>query len=101
MPKLKVEVPHQLGRQEAKSRLLRFSEKVYERYKDQVENIEESWDEDVLTFGFTTFGFRIQGKLYVEETAVKVETNLPLPALMMKGRIEKDIREELQKALAD
>ena len=83
MPTLKVEVPHESRGQ----------------FEDQVENLEQTWTDDTLAYSFSTFGFQIKGTLDVQDATVVVTTGLPLPAMMMKGQIERTIREKLQEAL--
>lgn len=100
MPGFSTEVAHQLGRQEATERLKGFLDKVQEKYKDQVKNLEGEWEEHILTFSFRTFGFNISGKLTVEEELAKLEGKLPFAAVAFRGKIEKGIREQLEKTLA-
>ena len=56
MPAFQVDVPHQLGRQQALERLKSFLPAIAQRYKDQVSKIEGDWAENVLNFSLTTFG---------------------------------------------
>jgi hypothetical protein len=93
-------VPHQLGQQQAVERLNSFLEKVQQRYKDQVSEMEGTWVGNVLSFAFKTYGFKIKGNAAVEQDQVKLDGDLPLAAMMFKGRIEQSIRDELEKLLA-
>lgn len=101
MPRFDVTVPHTLGRETAVERLKGFSEQIRQQMGDQVTDLEQSWDGDQLTFGFTTFGFRITGDLTVGDDAVTVKGELPFAAAMFKGKITSSIEEQLQKILAE
>ena len=100
MPDFQVNVPHGLGQARALEKLKAFMQKVAEHYRDQVSQVEGNWVENVLTFGMTTFGFTITGKLTVEESSAKIEGQLPFAAAIFKGKIEKAIADELNKELA-
>jgi hypothetical protein len=99
MPAFQVNIPHGLGQQQAVERLKAFLERIAERYKDQVSKLEGSWAENVLTFAMTTYGFTISGTLTVDDTAAKLEGQLPFAALAFRGKIEKSIGDEIAKAL--
>jgi hypothetical protein len=100
MPALKLNFPHQLGREAAQERLQTLLEKVKHRYGDQVSNLRESWTGNVLDFGFTTYGFGIQGNMTVEENEVRLDGQIPFAAMMFKGKIEQALRDQLTKTLA-
>lgn len=100
MPGFNVEVPHQLGKEQALERLRPFVEKVAERYKDQVSKVDGNWVENVLNFTLTTYGFNISGAMTVEENAVRLQGQIPFAAMPFRGKIEQTIGEQLQKQLA-
>ena len=99
MPKLSFSVEHQLGQQEAVDRMKSFMPKIREHYQGQLTDFEESWEENELRFGFSTFGFKIKGQMAVEDTQVKLDLELPFAAMMFKGKIEQSIREPLERML--
>ena len=99
MPKFNFEIPHPLSVADAKDRLDRFIEGLEAKLGDSVKNLERNWEGDSLLFGFRTFGINISGKMDVEEDRVKVEGDLPLSAMMFKGKIESEIKENLQRLL--
>ena len=100
MPALKMSFPHQLGRESAQERLQTRLEKLLDRYGDQVSNLRQSWKDNVLDFGFTTYGFGIQGNMTVEENEVRLDGQIPFAAMMFKGKIEQALREQMTKTLA-
>jgi hypothetical protein len=99
MPKLSLSVPHPLSQQDATTRLQGFLTKIKDKFQDQVSNLEESWTDNVLSFGFSTFGFKIKGTAAVNEHDVKVDADLPFAAMMFKGRVEQEIRNSLDRLL--
>ncbi len=100
MPSFKAEVSHQLGQAAATERLKGFADKIRERYKDQVSNMQESWGDNSLEFSFKTLGLSIKGKINIEDTVVKLNGTLPFAALPFRGKIENSIKDELAKALS-
>jgi len=99
MPKSTITVAHTLGEQEAVARLQQFLEKVRDKFQGQVSDLEESWQGAVLNFAFKTFGFKIKGNMEVKEGEVTLQQDLPIAAMMFKGKIEEQIRHELTKLL--
>ncbi len=99
MPSLKITVPHQLGQAEAVMRLKGFLAKVKERYQNQVSDLEETWSDNTLDFGFKTYGFQIKGRMVVEPAEVQFEGQIPFAAMMFKGKIEQTIRDEINRVL--
>lgn len=100
MPKLSITLPHSLGREQAAERLKSFMDRLKEKHKDQVGNLQEEWAGDSLKFSFTTFGFKISGVGQLAESDVKMDIDLPFAAMMFKGKIESEIRDTLTRILA-
>jgi len=99
MPGFQVEIPHQLGKEQAIERLRPFVEKIAEKYKEQVSKSEGSWVENVLTFALTTYGFNITGTLTVDDDKVHLKGQLPFAAIPFKGKIEHSFSSAIQKTL--
>ena len=97
MPKMNFDVPHSLTKEEAKDRLQRFAESLQEKFKDQVKNLEQSWKGDALTFSFRTFGINVAGSITVHDDRLAVDGDLPFSAMMFKGKIETEIRQQLER----
>ncbi len=100
MPSMKLSVPHGHEKQIAAEKLRTFSQTIQDKYGDEVTQLEESWEGDSLLFGFLTKGFRIKGRIDVDDDQVKVDTQLPLAAMIIRGRIEREVRDALNQALA-
>lgn len=99
MPKLNLEIPHALSADEAKSRLERKVEFLQGSYGSQVKDMTQSWNGNTLNFGFKTMGMRFDGDLAVEDNRVVLNGDLPFAAMMFKGKIESEIRHQLERLL--
>lgn len=99
MPKFSLEVPHNLSADEARMRLERFVESLQARFQDKVSDLSQSWDGNTLSFGFKTFGFKIAGAIASLEKKLDVTGDLPMTAMMFKGKIESEIREQLARLM--
>ena len=99
MPKFNFEIPHQLSAADAKEKLQRFTETLEAKLGDSVKDLEQSWEGDTLSFGFKTYGIKIAGKLRVEANRVAFDGDLPITAMMFKGKIESEIRQQLERLL--
>ena len=97
MPKFKLEIPHTLPPEEAKDRLQRFTESLHGKLGDQAKDITQSWSDNTLSFGFKTFGMRIDGTIEVEPEKLVVNCDLPISAMMFKGKIESEMRQQLDR----
>lgn len=100
MPAFKVEVPHTLGQTAAKEKLETFLDAIREKYKDQISDLEGKWTDHSLDFAFTTFGIKVKGEIAALEDRVALNGELPMAAMIFKGKIISGIQEALQKALA-
>ena len=100
MPGFSMVVPHTLEQEDATGRLKSGLDNIRQAYQQHFSDLEESWEGNVLTYSFKTFGFKIQGTVAVEPAEVKLDAKLPLAAVMFKGRIEEQIREQMGKLLA-
>lgn len=103
MPSFKKEVPLPSGvsKEKAVASLKFLLEKVRDKYKDQIKNLEDTWDEEkgTLVFSFRTYGFDIKGDVTVDDEKVSLKGDLPFAAMMFKGRIEQSIGDEINREL--
>ncbi len=100
MPRLTMETQHALGRDEALRRLKDKFSFVRDNYGNQVKDLHEEWNGDTLSFGFKATGMKVSGTVAVEDACVKLDAKLPMAAMLIKGMIQKRIREELGDLLA-
>jgi hypothetical protein len=99
MPKLNVEVPHSLPQDEATRRLKDSFTSVRDTYQSHLSDFQEKWGDHQLDFSLTTFGMTISGNVVSAPSSVNVVADLPMMALMFKGKIEERIREHLSQLL--
>lgn len=100
MPSLSLAVPHSLGQEAATARLKDFIAQLKEHHRSEVETRHEHWDGQRLVFSLAAYGMAVEGVLHVEPAQVRVEMKLPLAAMIVRGKIERSIREELAERLA-
>jgi putative polyhydroxyalkanoate system protein len=99
VPKINFEIPHLLSADEAKDRLQRFVESLEAKFQDNLSDLQQSWEGENLAFGFKTYGIKIAGKIGVEDHRITVDVDLPITAMMFKGKIESEIRKQLERLL--
>jgi putative polyhydroxyalkanoate system protein len=97
MPKFGVRIPHTLAKDEARSRLDRFIEMLTAKSGNQVSDLQQSWEGDTLKFHFKTYGISIDGGITVGDNELQLAGDIPFAAMMFKGKIESEIREQLER----
>lgn len=100
MAQLVMQVPHSLGKTEARQRLQGKIDEVRRQYSGSIEQLAERWDDGVLDFGFRAMGMSVNGRLEVTDSQVHIRCELPLAVAIFKGMIEGRIRTELTELLA-
>jgi len=100
MAALNLSVPHNLGQAEAQVRLERLLDNIRRQHAAELNDVRGGWTENVLEIELDIRGIGISGRMIVEETHIHVSGPLPLAALVLRGRIEQTIREEIERALA-
>jgi hypothetical protein len=99
VPKFQMEVPHSHSAEEARSRLERFVESLQAKFQDKVSDLQQAWEGNTLTFSFKSFGFKIAGAIASLENKLDVSGDIPFAAMMFKGKIESEIREQLSRLM--
>ena len=94
-----VNIPHELSRTEAESRVKNLISNVKSQFGDRVQNIEEEWHGDTGRFKFSMSGHPVSGTIKLLQTAVQVDLVLPFIATLFKGKIKSVIEEEGAKIL--
>jgi hypothetical protein len=100
MPRITLEAPHALGQDEALRRLKDKFDAARSQYGADVRNLSEQWTDHTLNFSFTSLGMGVSGTVKVEDSAVKLNAELPFAASFFKGAIESRLRAELGDLLA-
>ena len=98
MPRIQVNVPHELDRETAIERLRLVSEKIKVQYGSQISKLVEEWREDSVDFAITASGISVKGTVLVLHQTVQVESSVPLVALPFRGMIEAQIRKSIIEA---
>ncbi len=91
---LKVEIPHQLGRAEARRRIESGFGNLARQLPGGAGVCTQRWDGDRLTFSIAAMGQTMPGTIDVLDTVVAIE--IELPGLL--GRIASAFRGRLQTA---
>ena len=100
MAKLSVAVPHSLSKEEAAERLQNRFLQLREQHGNHVQDFQGQWEGDRLRCSFSTLGVNVRAAVTVEPSQVTIDTELPMLAMMFKGKIEQEIRSELGQVLA-
>ena len=67
---------------------------------EKVSDLSQSWSGNTLAFGFKTFGIKINGAVDVLEDVLKVTCDIPFAAMMFKGKIESEVRQQLERLVS-
>ena len=100
MPTLRVSVKHDLGKAAALERVKNLLEALQRQYAAYLGDVKGEWAGDVLTFSFAAAGLPTHGTGKVGDSEIVVSGELPLPAIVLRGRIEQIISDELKKLVA-
>jgi len=92
---LTVNVPHQLGRAEARSRIESGIGRFAQQFGERAE-FTKAWTGDKLDFTVLAMGQSISGFLDVLDDTVKIEVNLPGFLGLMAGKIKGKLQKEGQ-----
>lgn len=91
---LKVEIPHQLGRAEARRRIENGFQNLVHQLPGGTGTCTQRWEGDRLMFSVTAMGQTAPGSVDVRDTVVAIE--IELPGLL--GQIAGAFKGKLQKA---
>lgn len=94
MPRISLSIPHCLGQEEAKTRIIGFIADA-RRQIGGVSDMKEHWVENVGTYKFRAVGFAVEGRLEVLPDTLAVEIDFPFAALPWKGKAENEIRTQV------
>ncbi len=100
MPKINVNVKHELKKNEAVERVKELLKSLKTNYGDMVKDLEENWTNDSATFSFKAMGMSVSGELNVDDSSLVVNGKIPLTALPFKKTIEGKIYDEATKLLS-
>jgi hypothetical protein len=93
MPRISLNIPHNLGPEEAKTRIIGFISDARAQIGG-VTDMKENWNANVGTYKFRAVGFPVEGRLEVLPEILAVEIDFPFAALPWKGKAENEIRNQ-------
>lgn len=99
MPKMSMTIPHQLGEQEALSRIKGMLGDAKQQYGNQITDLHEQWNGNAGEFSLKAMGFSLAGTLRVDADKVAIDGDLPWAAKPFQGTIEATIRERAERLL--
>ena len=109
MPKINLVHPHQKGKDAAKQIVFDAVENYKNRYTPESvnadgrkENIsfDVTWGLYEADFVIKVAGMTIKGKGKIEDDKVSADLDIPFGVLPFKGKIERTVKEKLEKAFA-
>ncbi len=99
MPKIELNIQHNLSQSEALSRIQRFLPELKVQHSEKISDLEESWSDNTVVFKFKISGFKVSGNLVAEEHQIIIRGDLPLFATMFSSTIESTIRKHAEELL--
>jgi len=85
---IQVDLPHKLGREEARRRIANNIHKLREHIPGGSAQVDSAWQGDELDLAINALGQAVEAKIGVEETRVRVRVMLPGMLAMFAGPIE-------------
>ena len=92
MPKTSIAVDHQLGKDEALSRIKGMLAQVKENYGSQVSDLKENWTDHGGGLSFKAMGFTISGGLSRHAPKGGIDARFPWAGKPLQGTVEAKIR---------
>ena len=89
-----VDVPHELGREEAKRRLQAGFGRIREQIAGVAVGFEERWEGDRLDFQAKVLTQRMTGRVHIFDKSVRIEVDLPWILAAIAERVQGRIRSE-------
>ena len=97
---MRVALPHQLGKDEVRSRLKRRSHEIGESFPGGMAEVTTAWpNEDRMTMAISAMGQQLQGAVEIGDGEVVIELDLPPALSFIKPIVEGAIRKQGQKLL--
>jgi hypothetical protein len=100
MSKLEMNIPHELGQEEALTRVQTLLKRIQMQFGSQVQDVQEEWHGNQGSFSFKVMNMPVSGTLTVNNADVALDSKLPLAAAMFSGKIKSVIMEEAKKVLS-
>ena len=101
MPKIELNIPHELSQAEALNRIQNFLPQLKEQHSDRINDLQEKWNGTTGEFKFKISGFKVSGTLQIGEDNVLIKGELPFAAILFKGQIEETIKLKAEELLRE
>ncbi len=98
---IKVDLPHKLGREEARRRIANNIHKLKDHIPGGAAQVDSTWNGDDLALTVHAMGQAVETRIGVEETKVRVEVLLPGMLALFAGPIEAMLRKKGNVLLED
>jgi putative polyhydroxyalkanoate system protein len=85
---IQVDLPHKLGRDEARRRIANNIHKLKEHIPGGASHVDSTWAGDDLNLAIHALGQQVDAQIGVEETRVRVQVMLPGMLAMFAAPIE-------------
>jgi putative polyhydroxyalkanoate system protein len=94
MSNLTINIPHELGRDEARRRIQQQVEDLRRQHAGLLSRLEDRWSGDRLDFTVSVLGQTLTGQAFVEDKAVRLEIALPWMLAMLAGPVKQRIEQQ-------
>ncbi len=98
---IQVDLPHKLGRDEARRRIANNIHKLTDHIPGGAAQVESSWTGDELDLNVNALGQTVDAKIGVEESKIRVRVMLPGMLAMFAGPIEAMLQKKANIRLED
>ena len=96
---MKVSIPHKFSQVEAITNVKKILQHSRAQMAAHLTDMKEEWNQNILTFEFTTQKQHISGTLEVKDRVFELYAKLPFTLRLFEGKIERMILEESKKLL--
>ena len=100
MSALKLNIPHNLSKEEALTRIKKLLSNLKEEQKDFISDVHENWAGDKGDFSFKAKGFNVAGNIIVNNSNVQLNSDLPFALSFFKSTISDVITKKAATLLA-
>ena len=98
---MEIRYKHNKTKDDAYKAIDSFLDKLVIQYKDKVKNYSKNWNssKDIMNFSLYARGFKISGKVQLDDGLIILEGKLPLLVKFYQGEIESMIKKTLKEIL--
>ncbi|HZM07667.1 MAG TPA: polyhydroxyalkanoic acid system family protein [Methylocella sp.] len=94
-----ITVPHNLGAEEAKQRIVERLERLRRDYVDRLGYSEVNWSGDTADLRVVAFGQTVTGKICVMSDSLRVEVQLPWILAALTNKIQGVLKSNAEESL--